>query len=94
MYKKKHSYKHNEQINNQDIDNSECLGAKFVKIYPETQESEVLSIIRYRGTSKIAGQLATIVVAQRSSRCPYTLLLIELPTPVPEMTSQWFWLII
>ena len=29
-------YKHNEQINNQNIDNSECFGVKFVKIYPET----------------------------------------------------------
>jgi hypothetical protein len=32
---KNHSYKHNEQINNQDIDHSECFGVKFVKIYPE-----------------------------------------------------------
>ena len=32
---KNHSYKHNEQINNQNIDNSECFGVKFVKIYPE-----------------------------------------------------------
>ena len=32
---KNHSYKHNEQINNQNIDNSECIGMKFVKIYPE-----------------------------------------------------------
>ena len=32
---KNHSYKHNEQINSQNIDNSECLGVKFVKIYPE-----------------------------------------------------------
>jgi hypothetical protein len=32
---KNHSYKHNEQINNQDIDNSECFGVQFVKIYPE-----------------------------------------------------------
>jgi hypothetical protein len=31
---KNHSYKHNEQINKQNID-SECLGVKFVKIYPE-----------------------------------------------------------
>ena len=28
-------YKHNEQINNQDINNSECFGVKFVKIYQE-----------------------------------------------------------
>jgi hypothetical protein len=33
--KKTHSYKHNEQINNQNIDNSEHFGVKFVKIYPE-----------------------------------------------------------
>ena len=26
------------------------------------------------------------IVSQRSSRCPYTLLLIELPTPVPELS--------
>ena len=32
---KKHSYKHNEQINSQNIDNSECFGVRFVKIYPE-----------------------------------------------------------
>jgi hypothetical protein len=32
---KNHSYKHNEQINNQNINNSECFGVKFVKIYPE-----------------------------------------------------------
>jgi hypothetical protein len=32
---KYHSYKHNEQINNQNIDNSECFGVKFVKIYQE-----------------------------------------------------------
>jgi hypothetical protein len=32
---KNHSYKHNEQINNQNIDNSECIGVKFVSIYPE-----------------------------------------------------------
>jgi hypothetical protein len=25
----------NEQINSQNIDNSECFGVKFVKIYPE-----------------------------------------------------------
>jgi hypothetical protein len=32
---KNHSYKHNEEINKQKIDNSECRGVKFVKIYPE-----------------------------------------------------------
>ena len=32
---KNHSYKHNEQISKQDIDNSECLDVKFAKIYPE-----------------------------------------------------------
>jgi hypothetical protein len=32
---KNHSYRHNEQINSQNIDNSECFGVKFVKIYPE-----------------------------------------------------------
>ena len=29
------SYKHNEQINSQNIDNSECFGVKFFLIYPE-----------------------------------------------------------
>jgi hypothetical protein len=28
---KNHSYKHNEQINKQNIDNFECFGVKFVK---------------------------------------------------------------
>ena len=32
---KNRSYKHNEQINKQNIDNSECFGVKFVKIYTE-----------------------------------------------------------
>ena len=32
---KNHSYKHNEQINTQNMDNFECLDVKFVKIYPE-----------------------------------------------------------
>jgi hypothetical protein len=32
---KKHSYKHNEKINNQNIDISECFGVKFVQIYPK-----------------------------------------------------------
>jgi hypothetical protein len=31
---KNHSYQHNEQINNHKIDNAECLGVTFVKIYP------------------------------------------------------------
>jgi len=30
-----HSYKDNEQISNQNINNSECFGVKCVKIYPE-----------------------------------------------------------
>jgi hypothetical protein len=28
------------------------------------------------------------IVAQRSSRCPYTLLLIELPTPVSQFSGH------
>ena len=32
---KNHSYKHNEQINKQNIDNFERFGVKVVKIYPE-----------------------------------------------------------
>ena len=28
-------HEHNEQINHQTINNSECFGVKFVKIYPE-----------------------------------------------------------
>ena len=32
---KNHSYKHNEQISSQYIDNAECVGVKCVKIYPE-----------------------------------------------------------
>ena len=28
---KNNSYKHNEKINKQNIDNSECFGVKFVK---------------------------------------------------------------
>jgi hypothetical protein len=32
---KNRSYKHNEQINKQNIDISECFGVKFVKIYTD-----------------------------------------------------------
>jgi hypothetical protein len=32
---KNHSYKHNEKINKQHIDNSEYFGVKYVKICPE-----------------------------------------------------------
>ena len=32
---KNYSYKHNEQINKQNIDNTECFGVTFDKIYPE-----------------------------------------------------------
>jgi hypothetical protein len=32
---KNRSYKHNEQINKQNIDISKCFGVEFVKIYPE-----------------------------------------------------------
>ena len=32
---KNHLYKHNEQINNLNIDNFECFGVKYVNIYPE-----------------------------------------------------------
>jgi hypothetical protein len=32
---KNHSYKHNEEIKNQNIENSECFGEKLLKIYPE-----------------------------------------------------------
>jgi hypothetical protein len=32
---KNHSYKHNEQINKQNIDNSECFDVKIVKINPD-----------------------------------------------------------
>jgi hypothetical protein len=30
-----YSYKHNEQIKSQNIDNSECFSVKVVEIYPE-----------------------------------------------------------
>ena len=38
---KNHSYKHNEQINKQNIDNSECFGVKFVKIYQEMTSQSI-----------------------------------------------------
>ena len=31
---KNYSYKHNDQISQQNIDNAECFGVQFVKIYP------------------------------------------------------------
>ena len=38
---KNRSYKHNEQINKQNVDNSECFGVKFVKIYQGFQSGPV-----------------------------------------------------
>jgi len=32
---KNRSYKHNQQINKQNINNSECFSVKFVNIYQE-----------------------------------------------------------
>jgi hypothetical protein len=39
---KNHSYKHNEQINNQNIDNYECFDVKFVKNLPRNDFSILL----------------------------------------------------
>jgi hypothetical protein len=39
---KNHSYKHNEQINSQNIDNSECFGVRFVKIYPHSTNTAII----------------------------------------------------
>ena len=44
---KNHSYKHNEHINNQNIDNSECFGVKFVKIYPEMTSQYCFEKMRF-----------------------------------------------
>jgi hypothetical protein len=44
---KNHSYKQNEQINSQNIDNSECFGVKFVKIYPDFTIILFYSILFY-----------------------------------------------
>ena len=42
---KNNSYKHNEQINNQNIDNFECFGVKNFKIYPEMTFFFFLNIV-------------------------------------------------
>jgi hypothetical protein len=55
---KNHSYKHNEQINKQNIDNSECFGVKYVKIYLIGQQIlcdlkfKMVSVIRVWSSSK------------------------------------------
>jgi hypothetical protein len=59
---KNHSYKHNEQINNQNIDSSECFGVKFVKIYPEMTSQYFLN------------QASHILQIQSSSLNAYTFL--------------------
>jgi hypothetical protein len=41
---KNRSYKHNEQINKQNIDNAECFGIKFVLFYSEGPISETVYI--------------------------------------------------
>jgi hypothetical protein len=42
-------HKHNEQINNQNINNSECFGVKFVKIYPEIKKIKNVVLVDYIG---------------------------------------------
>ena len=45
---KNHSYKHNEQINKQNIDNSECFDVTFVNIHPE-MTSQYMVLVDYIG---------------------------------------------
>jgi hypothetical protein len=45
---KNHSYKHNEQINKQNIDNSECFGVKYVKIYKVFVKFTLLHVVLYK----------------------------------------------
>jgi hypothetical protein len=45
---KKHSYKHNEQINKQNIDISECFGVKYAKIYPEMTNQKSFSAFHFK----------------------------------------------
>ena len=42
---KNRSYKHNQQINSQNIYNSECFGVKLVKIYPDMTSQKFLEKI-------------------------------------------------
>jgi hypothetical protein len=58
---KNHSYKHNEQINNQNIDNSECFGVKFVKIYPE-MTSQYRKIQGFVSNIQILGKSKSIFI--------------------------------
>ena len=44
---KNRASKHNEQINKQNIDNSECLGVKFVKNYPEITSQYFFYVSQY-----------------------------------------------
>ena len=46
---KNHSYKHNEQINKQNIDNSKCFGVQFVKIYPSEFFLKNMVLVDYIG---------------------------------------------
>jgi hypothetical protein len=52
---KNHSYKHNGQINKQNIDNSECFGVKYVKIYPEMTSQYFFEKIWYIDNSECFG---------------------------------------
>ena len=42
----KTTHKHNEQINSQNVDNSECFGVKIFKIYPEMTSQYFFDIER------------------------------------------------
>jgi hypothetical protein len=72
---KNHSCKHNEQINSQNIYNSECFGVKLVKIYQETNKTH-----SYKHNEEINNQNID------NSEC-FGVKFVKIYT---EMTSQYF----
>jgi hypothetical protein len=58
---KNHSYKHNDQINSQNIDNSECLGVKFVNCVSEEKKVTKLRPFYYVVSLELVGNMPNFI---------------------------------
>jgi hypothetical protein len=68
---KTRSYKHNEQINKQNIDNSECFGVKFVKIYTEMTSQSFFEKMFFLRFPILLSFISRILIDSLAIKNPY-----------------------
>jgi hypothetical protein len=68
---KNRSYKHNEQINKQNIDNSECFGVKFVKIYTEMTSQSFFEKMFFLRFPILLSFISRILIDSLAIKNPY-----------------------